>query len=83
VAGKLACNPTEFFHAREFPSFKPSGVRGEFPPARAILLFFLVLSFALVHVGASASPVASNSPTIFYVTKPNRKSPMGWVLDLG
>lgn len=67
-----------------FPLSRPSGVRGKFLPHAPFLLFCLVLSFALVRVGASASAVASNSPTIFYVTKPQPEVTNGlgcWIWD--
>ena len=67
-----------------FPLARPSGVRGKFLQCAPFLLFCLVLWFALVHVGASASAAASNSPTIFYVTKPQPEVTNGlgfWIWD--
>jgi signal transduction histidine kinase len=48
------------------------------------VLFCLTLSFALVHINAGASAVTSNSPTIFYVTKPQPEVTNGlgcWIWD--
>src|SRR5258707_5023192 len=67
-----------------FPLPRSSGVRGKFLQREPFLLLCLALSFALGRPGASASPVASNSPTIFYVTKPQTEVTNGlgcWIWD--
>lgn len=48
------------------------------------VLFCLALSFALVHITAGASAATSNSPTIFYVTRPQPEVTNGlgcWIWD--
>src|SRR5215510_5749201 len=70
--------------ASNFPPPKSYEVCGNSPRRGAFLLFCAVLSFAFVHSGAAAPAVASNSPTVFYVTRPQPEVTNGlgcWIWD--
>src|SRR5262249_35833438 len=61
-----------------------TGAHGRLVQWAALLLFFLPASFASARAGVVSSAVPSNSPTVFYVTRPQPEVTNGlgsWIWD--